>query len=96
MNVTSTRHMTSPLVIRVFNLYKHTKRVTQALLQFVIMSSVTHMNKHHRGKSHSLIIWPVTTDELVAVTLFWYLKLHQFTQQSLMEELFVYFYTAAA
>jgi hypothetical protein len=56
MNVTSTRRTTSPLVIRVFNLYKYMKRVTQALLQFVIMSSVTHMSKHHTGKSHSLII----------------------------------------
>jgi hypothetical protein len=69
MNITSTRHTTSPFVIRVFNLHKHAKRVTQALLQFVIMSSVTHMSSYHTGESHSLIMQPVTTDELVAVTL---------------------------
>jgi len=56
MNVTSTSHTTSPFVIRVFNLHKHVKRVTQALLQFVIMSSVTHMSRYHTGKSHILII----------------------------------------
>jgi hypothetical protein len=95
MNISSTRHTTSPFVTRVFNLYKQWKRVTQALLQFVIISSFTHMSRHHIGKSHSLIMQRVNTDELVAVALFRYLKLHQFTQQSVMEGLVVSFYTAA-
>jgi len=58
MNVTSTCHKTSPFVVRVLNLYKHAKRVTQALLQFVIMSSVTHMSRHHTGKRQVSLFSP--------------------------------------
>jgi hypothetical protein len=70
MNVTSPHHTTHQFVIRVFHLRKHRKRIIQALLQFVIMSSVTHMSRHHTGKNHSLIISPLTTDALVAFMLF--------------------------